>query len=120
VRTTLPNPFRQRSVNDLWQSLETDLPALYQQSLIRFDEAFDKLRAQHNGLTLLLHGEAGAGKSHLLARFRADITELNYTSDFTEAEGVTFVAVNLQKTPAFNWRYLQQCLATDLLRSTTS
>src|SRR5581483_10600407 len=120
VRATLPNPFRQRTIADLWQAPEVDLPALHQSSFESCSIAFAKLRAENQSSSLLLYGEAGNGKSHLLARMVTGFSQANISNDYATAEGWTFVTINLQNAQMISWQYLQTCLANDLLRLTPS
>ncbi len=120
VRATLPNPFRQRTIADLWQAPEVDLPSLHQASFESCSVAFAKLRAENQSSSLLLYGEPGNGKSHLLARMLTGFWQANVSNDYLTAEGWTFVTVNLQNAQMISWQYLQTCLANDLLRPTPS
>jgi hypothetical protein len=120
VRATLPNPFRQRTIADLWQSPEVDLPSLHQASFESCSLAFAKLRAESQSSSLLLYGEPGNGKSHLLARMVTGFSQANVSNDYLTAEGWTFVTINLQNAQTISWQYLQTCLANDLLRLTPS
>jgi hypothetical protein len=120
VRATLPNPFRKRTMADLWQPPEVDLPSLHRASFESCSTAFAKLRAENQSSSLLLYGEAGNGKSHLLARMLTSFWRANTSNDYLTAEGWTFVTVNLQNAPKISWQYLQECLANDLLRLTPS
>ena len=116
VRATLPNPFRQRAIEDLWQMPDTDLPALHQAPFEACCLAFAKLRAESQSSSLLLYGEAGNGKSHLLARMLTRFDQANINNDFTDGAGWTLIPVNLQE--GLSWRRLQTCLADNLLRVT--
>ena len=120
VRATLPNPFRQRTVSDLWQTPEVDSSALHQFPFESCCSAFARLRAEGQAGSLLLYGEPGNGKSHLLARMVSGFSQANNSNDYLTVEGWTFITINLQYTSKLSWRYLQTCLATDLLRETPS
>lgn len=120
VRATLPNPFRQRAIDDLWQQPEVDYPSLHQISFENCCLAFAQLRAESQTSSLLLYGEAGNGKSHLLARMLTRFEQANADNEFLAAEGWTLFAINLQTTPKLTWRQLQTCLVNDLLRTTPS
>jgi hypothetical protein len=120
VRATLPNPFRQRTISDLWQPPEVDYPSLHQISFENCCLAFAQLRAASQTSSLLLYGEAGNGKSHMLARMLTRFEQANSDSNFIEAEGWTLCAINLQSVSKLTWQHLQTCLVNDLLRMTPS
>ncbi|NBO64638.1 MAG: hypothetical protein EBU88_07310, partial [Acidobacteria bacterium] len=64
----------------------------------------------------LIHGDAGSGKTHLLARLRA------HNAREAEADGpgglqeAIFISVRLHTSPRMLWRHLRSCLVNDLLR----
>ncbi len=120
VRATLPNPFRQRTIDDLWQPPEVDYPSLHQLSFENCCLAFAHLRAASQTSSLLLYGEPGNGKSHLLARMLTRFEQANTDNDFLAAQGWTLFAINLQTTPKLTWQQLQTALVNDLLRTTPS
>lgn len=120
VRATLPNPFRQRTIADLWQMPELDSLSLHQASFESCCSVFADLRANSQTTSLLLYGEPGNGKSHLLARIINSFSQANSSNDYLTAEGWTFVTLNLQFVQKISWQYVQSCLATDLLRPTAS
>jgi hypothetical protein len=120
VRATLPNPFRQRTIADLWQMPELDSSTLHQVPYESCCDTFQQLRAEGQSGSLLLYGEPGNGKSHLLARMISSFSQANHSNDFLTAKGWTFISVNLQYAQKMTWQHLQTCLATDLLRETPS
>jgi hypothetical protein len=120
IRATLPNPFRQRTIADLWQMPELDSLSLHQVSFESCCSLFADLRANGQTTSMLLYGEPGNGKSHLLARMINGFSQANSSNDYLTAEGWTFITINLQYVSKMSWRHLQTCLATDLLRLTPS
>jgi Cdc6-like AAA superfamily ATPase len=118
VRATLPNPFRQRTIDDLWQAPELDLPVLHQLPFEGCCAALAQLRAASQSSSLLLYGEPGNGKSHLLARLISSFNQANASNDYLSGVGWTFFTINLQYVQKMTWRHLQTCMATDLLRVT--
>lgn len=83
-------------------------------------ETFAELRAEGRSGSLLLYGEPGNGKSHLLAHLVSLFSQANDSNDFLTAQGWTFATVNLQFVQTFSWRQLQVSFANDLLRITPS
>ena len=120
VRATLPNPFRQRTIADLWQMPEVISLTMHQAPFEGCCETFSELRAECKSGSLLLYGEPGNGKSHLLAHLVSLFSQANNSNDFLTAQGWTFATINLQFIQRFSWRQLQVSLANDLLRTTPS
>jgi AAA ATPase-like protein len=115
----LTNPFRNSIVNNPWQHPETDIMTIHQSAFARCCQAIANVRQQHSTASVLIHGEAGSGKTHLLARFRSYIereAEADGTGGLQEA---VFIAVRLQTGPQMMWRHLRLQLAGDLLRGET-
>lgn len=108
------NPFRRSVVSDPWELPETNITGIHQTAFARCCEAVAAIRARHSATGILIHGEAGSGKTHLLARLRAQIA--------SEADGpgglqdAILVSVRLQTSARLIWRYLRDCLVNDLLR----
>ncbi len=66
--------------------------------------------------SVLLYGEAGSGKTHLLGRLRRHwLGEPPHAVDPIRPE-VVFVATRLQTSPQHLWRYLRHSLVEDMLR----
>lgn len=112
----IPNPFRSSVVSDPWQLPETDVASVHHIAFKRCCEAIAAVRNQNSTKSILIHGEAGSGKTHLLARLRGHlITE-------AEADGpgglqeAAFISVRLQTSARMIWRHLLKCLVDDLLR----
>ena len=104
-----PNPFRSSIVPDPWQLPETDVPEIHGAAFDRLCRALDFAKAQRRSTSVLLHGGAGSGKTHLLARLRSHLT--------MPGQEVVFVAVRLQTSPRMIWRHLRSRFAADLLRA---
>jgi hypothetical protein len=116
---TTPNPFRSSIVSDPWNSLEADVPAIHQKAFARCCEAIAAVRATGRTTGVLAHGEAGSGKTHLLARLRAQIAREARTSGAggrVGIEGAIFISVQLQTNAKMIWRHLRRRVASDLLR----
>ncbi len=110
------NPFRASIVNDPWRALETDVPSIHQSTFERCCEAIRTIRATGNTTSILMHGEPGSGKTHLLARLRAHIAEEAEADGPGGWQEAVFISVRLQTTAQMIWRHLRRCLAGDLLR----
>ncbi len=102
------NPFRETIVADPWCEPAADLPEINHDAFLKFQQVFLPLQERAGTTALLLLGEAGSGKTHLLGRIRSWIR--------TRRPLPLFVAVRLQTSPGSFWRYLRRCFAQDLLR----
>src|SRR5438105_1363802 len=112
----IANPFRHTVVVDAWDRAETDVTGIHARSFEICRGALDLVRAQGRSTSVLLHGEAGSGKTHLLSRLRAHWVGTGpHVVDPIRPE-VVFVAVRLQTGPQRIWRYLRRSFAEDLLR----
>lgn len=111
------NPFRTSVVSDPWESPETNVPILHQKAFELCCRAIHAVRSGVHSTGILIHGEAGSGKTHLLARLRA------HNAHEAEADGpgglqaAIFVSVRLHTSPNMLWRHIRSCLVKDLLRT---
>ncbi len=108
------NPFRDGIVADPWHIQFGDVPgihhAVYEQCL----QGLQHVRQRRRSAGLLIHGEAGSGKTHLLSRLRSDLTPHEPTA--TDREENLFVWVRLQTSPRMIWRTIRRTLVNDWFR----
>ena len=108
------NPFRNAVATDPWQTPAADVTTIHDEAFRRCCHRLEEVRSQGRTTSALIYGEAGSGKTHLLARLRAHIVRPGAPGD-----GI-FIAVTLQTSPQMIWRHLRRCLADNLLRRTDS
>jgi hypothetical protein len=113
---TIRNPFRASIVSDPWKSLEANVPTIHQLAFTRCCEAINHVRTQHQTTGVLVHGEAGSGKTHLLARLHAHIAREAEADGPGGLEEAIFISAQLQTSAKMIWRHLRRRLAADLLR----
>jgi len=106
------NPFRHAIATDPWNPYETDVPEINAGAFQLCREAFHSVRIRKRSTSVLLYGEPGSGKTHLLGRLRKYLKE--------EAPLNVFVSIRLQSSPHRLWRYIRKCLAENLLRKLDS
>ncbi len=70
------NPFRNRIVTDPWHRGGTDIYEINKGAFEQCREAFELVRSEKRGFSVLLHGVPGSGKTHLLARLRKHLDHL--------------------------------------------
>ncbi len=110
------NPFRTTVVTDPWQSGPGDVPEIHRKPFSLCVQALDAVRLDGHTRSVLLYGEAGSGKTHLLGRLRRHwMGEPPHAVDPIRPE-VVFVAARLQTSPQHLWRYVRHSLVEDMLR----
>jgi len=110
------NPFHSSVVSDPWESPETDVVSVHQSAFERCCEAVAAIRARSHTTSALVYGEAGSGKTHLLARLRAHIAREAEADGPGGMQEAIFVSVRLHTSARMIWRHLRDCLIVDLLR----
>ncbi|MBO0856982.1 MAG: AAA family ATPase [Chloracidobacterium sp.] len=113
---TVINPFLESVVSDPWETLGTDVSSVHQSAFTRCCDAVAAIRFRNRTTSALLYGEAGSGKTHLLARLRAHIAREAESGGPGGLQGAIFVSVRLQTSARMIWRHLRDCLVGDLLR----
>ena len=103
------NPFRNTIVTDPWNPGSVDVREINAGAFQLCCQALDRVRAEGRSTSVLLYGEAGSGKTHLLARLRS------YLKDQTQL--FIFVAVRLHTNPNRLWRHIRRSFVENLLRS---
>ena len=112
----IPNPFRQTVVADPWQAGQDDVPEIHDEAFRLCCDVLQAVRSGGQTRSVVVYGEAGSGKTHLLRRFRTYcVGDPPHAVDPIAPE-VVFVAAKLQTSPQHLWRYLRQSLVDDLLR----
>ena len=112
----IPNPFRQTIVKDAWETLQ-DVPEIHAQAFQTCCRAFENVRSSRRCDSVLLHGEAGSGKTHLLGRLQR-----HWTSSPSAGEGgsgnmgrCVFLYCRLQTSPHRLWQHVRKTFVEDLL-----
>src|SRR5262245_44877107 len=113
--SSIPNPFRSAIVSDPWQWDVVDVPEIHKEAFDLCRQGLDHVRQHRQSTSILLYGEAGSGKTHLLARLQAYLAGLltNYA-----APPAVFISVRLQTSPQMIWRHLRNRFGEDMLRPT--
>jgi hypothetical protein len=110
----VPNPFLDNVVADAWSELPPDVASIHAEP---FEQCLAGLANVERGVrdSLLVMGDAGSGKTHLLARLQR---RLNETAGQAADGGLRciFVAVKLQSNPFVLWQHVRRRLADDLMR----
>jgi hypothetical protein len=110
----IPNPFRQTIVRDAWEALE-DVPQIHAQAFETCCGVFENVRTSRHCDSVLLHGGAGSGKTHLLNRLRRHWTSSRRRDGSEEMGRCVFLYCRLQTNPHRLWQYLRKTFVEDLL-----
>src|SRR5882724_9286164 len=108
------NPFRETIVASPWETTRVDLPTIHGPVFDECLRGIDFVRRNGRSAALLLHGEAGSGKTHLLSRLRTRLTP--HEPSATGREESLYVWVRLQTSPRMIWRTLRRTLVDDWFR----
>jgi hypothetical protein len=111
-----PNPFDDYIVTDPWQTAVTDVPEIHASAYALCCQARDHVCRENKTTSVLLHGQIGSGKTHLLARLRKQWTVTTPESFTTPPPGILFIAHRFAPSPTRIWRQLRRSLVNDLLR----
>jgi hypothetical protein len=110
----IPNPFRQTIVKDAWESLQ-DVTEIHTQAFEICCRAFENVRTSRHCDSVLLHGGAGSGKTHLLSRLQRHWTASRGQDGSEEMGRCVFLYCRLQTHPHRLWQHLRKTFVEDLL-----
>jgi hypothetical protein len=107
VLASIRNPFLQQVIADPWDRADSDTLTINQKPFDQCMALIEEVRASGRSTGLLMHGEAGCGKTHLMSRVRAHLAN---------REDTLFFAVRLETVASRIWRHVRRAVVTDLLR----
>lgn len=108
------NPFRDAIVSNPWDEAAVDVPEIQSDIFNECLRGIDHVRRVGHSAALVIHGAAGAGKTHLLRRLRRRLTLQAPTA--TDRDECLFVWVRLQASPRMIWRHVRRTLVEDWFR----
>lgn len=108
------NPFRDIIVSDPWRATAADVPEIQAGVFLECLRGIEQVRKTNRSAAILIHGGAGAGKTHLLSRLRTRLTLQAPTA--TDRDECLFVWVRLQASPKMIWRHVRRTLVEDWFR----
>src|SRR4051794_5669634 len=112
----LPNPFQDTIVLDPWQPAPIDVATIHARAFQCCCEALEVVRSQGRSTSVLLHGQPGSGKTHLLGRFRAQVIGQPRPRPDLSLLDAVFVSVRMNTSARMVWRHVRRCFVDDLLR----
>lgn len=108
------NPFRDAIVANPWDGARVDVPSIHGDVFDECLRGIEHVRQSGGSAGLLIHGEAGSGKTHLLSRLRGELTPRAPSA--TGRDECLYVYVRLQTSPRMIWRTLRRTLVEDWFR----
>jgi hypothetical protein len=107
----LPNPFANLAVGSPWTDAPADVTAINSEAFRLLRRGLRQARLGTDPVSIVVTGEPGSGKTHLLSRLKRDLE--------TEKDGEKpwYVYVRCHASARTIWRHLQRCLAGDLLQA---
>jgi hypothetical protein len=108
------NPFRDTIVSNPWDEATVDVSEIQSDVFDECLQGIEHVRKQGRSAALLIHGAAGAGKTHLLRRLRRRLTLQAPVA--TDRDESLFVWVRLQASPRMIWRHVRRTLVEDWFR----
>mgnify|MGYP000515980803 CR=1 FL=1 len=105
----IPNPFARGVVRSAWEKDVVDVEAIHREAFSVLLGLVEERRRGVHGRSVLLHGFAGSGKTHLLRRLRLHVQ--------SSADAfVPFIWVWMQTSPGMKWRHLRREFIDNLTR----
>ena len=108
------NPFRDTIVASPWASTPVDITEIHNSVYDECLDGLEQVRTAGRSAALLIHGEAGSGKTHLLSRLRTRLTPQAPIA--TDRKESLFVWCRLQTSPRMLWRTLRRTIVEDWFR----
>jgi hypothetical protein len=118
VLAPLPNPFGHAIISDAWDPAGIDIPEINARAFDTCLDAFERVSSGRGSESIILHGPAGSGKTHLLGRLQHRLVANAAKNAPDGALRCIFIAVKLQTSPHMLWQHLRRRVADDLLRLT--
>lgn len=112
------NPFRGSVEVDAWGTgdAERDVTSIHRSAFAKCCEAVDAVRSGDSSAGIVVHGQAGSGKTHLIGRLRRRFTD-PFIDPTYEQLTQAFAYVQLNTHFSSLRRHTRRCVANDLLRS---
>lgn len=108
---SIPNPFLRDVVGSPFDDARVDVPQIHHHAFERCLKLVSQVRDTRESGSLLLFGEPGSGKTHLLSRLRQHLDRENEAGRTN-----LFIPLRMQTSPGMVWRFLRRNLADALLR----
>lgn len=107
--SAIPNPFSDAAVGSVWDSGAVDVIRIHAGVTQALLQTIDERARGHHHRCIMLYGDAGSGKTHVMRRLRVTLAN-------DETRIVPFSWVRMQASPSMMWRHVRRCFADDLAR----
>src|ERR1035438_6929405 len=107
-RTRIPvqlNPFGDSAFGSPWNEIPADVPSINDVAFHAVLSELTQVRMGAKGASIVITGEPGSGKTHLLGRLRKAI-----------GRDITYIYVRCNASAVTLWRHFRAALAADLLK----
>lgn len=114
---SLGNPFRGSIVGDPWKpgGIDSDVARIHKRVFDTCCAAVDAARSGRGSAGVIINGEPGSGKTHLIARLRKQLTEHLLIPNL-EVPRQVFACVRLDSCASSLARHVRRRVVDDLLR----
>ncbi len=102
------NPFLHQVVADPWDHLDSDVPSINQKAFDQCIALIDDVKVRAHSTSILMNGEAGSGKTHLMSRVRQHMEQ--------NCDAI-FFSIRLETVASRIWRHIRLSIVADLLRT---
>jgi hypothetical protein len=99
------NPFGEWALGSPWGEAPVDVPSIHEGPFRIIVSALSQIRLGGKGTSVVVTGEPGSGKTHLLGRLRKSL-----------GPDATYIYVRCNASAATLWRHLRAAIAADLLK----
>ncbi len=115
---SLPNPFLGSFVGDPWnmQAADPNVSEIHKEVFETCLQAVEEARTATCSSGIVIHGQAGSGKTHLIGRLRRQLIDDSPTPKLEELSQA-FAYIKLNTNAGSLARHVRRCVAGDLLRS---
>jgi hypothetical protein len=108
-----PNPFASTALQSAWGDVPVDVPAIHDTAFRAVLRALTQVRMTGQSTSIVVTGEPGSGKTHLLGRLRNRIEK----DPETGAGETIYIYVRCNASAATLWRHLRLSLASDVMKT---
>ncbi|WP_010581823.1 AAA family ATPase [Schlesneria paludicola] len=118
LSTPLRNPFRGSVLGDAWVVGDdrSDVTTIHRKTFEKCCEAVDWVRHGNSSAGIVIHGEAGSGKTHLIRRLRHQFTDRSKHPTLERiSQSFAYIPLNTHYTSLA--RHTRRCVAVDLMRT---
>jgi hypothetical protein len=102
----IPNPFARDVVGSPLEEMKADVPRINKTAYEHCVKLIERVRTQRESGSLVLYGDPGTGKTHLLSRLRTHIEQTN----------TVLIPMRMQTSPGMIWRFVRARVVEALLR----